>query len=166
MSIGAMFLDFSERKLRQQTERIGVCLALLDDGQIWRRANAESNPIGNLVLHLAGNVRQWIVSGVGGAADVRFREGEFAASADVDLLVTLRAAVDVACSVLVSVSDSRLNERVTIQGYSVTVLEAIYHVVEHFSGHTGQIIQGTKMLVGRPLDFYAHLGGTHVERTP
>lgn len=166
MTTSAIFLDFSRRKLRQQAERVGICVAELSEEQVWMRANESSNAVGNLVLHLCGNVRQWIVAGVGGGEDVRDRAAEFAATRGAELNAQLAATVEEACAVLVALDEARLLERVRIQGYDVTVLEAVYHVVEHFSGHAGQIIQMTKALTNRPLTFYVHLASQHAQRTP
>jgi uncharacterized damage-inducible protein DinB len=137
---------------------------------VWARGSANENAIGNLVLHLCGNVRQWIVSGVGGQPDVRRRDAEFSAAGGAaipELLDRLRRAVDEALATLDSVTQARLGERVAIQNYDVTVLEAIYHVVDHFSMHTGQIIFATKMLTGADLGFYRHLSqAAHGHKTP
>jgi uncharacterized damage-inducible protein DinB len=114
---------------------------------IWRRANEESNSVGNLLLHLAGNVRQWIVSGVGGAPDTRDRPAEFGArrggSAD-ELLARLEAALEEADDVLARLSPQDLVERRTIQGRDVSVMAAVYSAVQHFSTHLGQIIMVAK----------------------
>ena len=108
-------------------------------------------------------MRQWIVAGVGGAADVRERDarirGRAAASPSPDLRDRLRRTVDEALAIIEGLTAERLAERVTIQNYDVTVLEAVYHVVEHFAMHTGQIIFATKMLTGADLGFYRHLSG-------
>jgi uncharacterized damage-inducible protein DinB len=116
-------------------------------------------------------VRQWIVCGVGGAPDVRDRDSEFAArngAPGADLKRALRQTVSEAIGVIRSLPEARLTERVTIQNYDVSVLEAIYHVVEHFSMHTGQILFATKMLTGSDLGFYAHLraAAAHGQKTP
>jgi uncharacterized damage-inducible protein DinB len=170
-TLDGMFLDFSARKLRELTNRISVCLSQLGDDQIWARGGENENAIGNLVLHLAGNVRQWIVSGVGGRPDTRERDAEFAARGGLPKTVLedrLRQTVDEAVSVIEGLQPERLAERLTLQGYDVSVLEAVYHVVEHFSMHTGQIIFATKMLAGADLGFYRHLSGraAHSEPTP
>ena len=152
------FLKFSREKLMQLTERIETCLAKLTPEQIWTRAGDHDNAVGNLVLHLAGNVRQWIVCGVGGAEDRRDRDSEFSARSGENPLAQLRASVDEAVAVLSTLPHSALAERRIIQKhYDVTVLAAIYHVVEHFSGHTGQIIFATKLLTGDDLGFYSYL---------
>ena len=165
------FLDFSTKKLRQLESRIETCLEKLTEQQIWARGGENENAVGNLVLHLCGNVRQWIVSGVGGEPDRRDRDAEFNARGGPDraaLAARLRQAVEEACAVLARVTRERLLERVVIQKYEVTVMEAIYHVVEHFSTHTGQILFATKMLTSEDLGFYRHLraSAAHSEKTP
>jgi uncharacterized damage-inducible protein DinB len=165
-----IFLDFSARKLEALTGRIESCLDRLNGEQIWARGGENENAVGNLALHLTGNVRQWIVSGIGGKPDVRERDSEFAArggESAVELKEHLRATVSEAVAVIGSCGD-RLTERVVIQKYEQSVLEAIYHVVEHFSMHTGQIQFATKMLTGTDLGFYAHLrtAAAHGEKTP
>src|ERR1700720_1568964 len=154
------FLDYSARKLQQLGLRIETCLGALNQDQVWARAGDNENAVGNLVLHLSGNVRQWIVSGVGGQTDIRDRDAEFSAKGGAsvaDLAQRLRATVDEAVAVLKAVPEQRMRERIVVQKYEVTVLEAIYHVVEHFSMHTGQIIFATKMLTGSDLGFYQNL---------
>jgi uncharacterized damage-inducible protein DinB len=154
------FLDSSIDTLRQHSGRIANCLGKLTADQVWARGSENENAIGNLVLHLCGNVRQWIIAGVGGSPDVRQRDGEFAARGGVpvtELAERLRTTVEEAVVVLGGVTAERLSEPLKIQGYDATGLVAIYHVVEHFSGHTGQIIFATKMLTGEDLGFYRHL---------
>jgi uncharacterized damage-inducible protein DinB len=165
------FLAYSAEKLGEQCGRIVTCLGKLTDDQVWARGSENQNAIGNLVLHLCGNVRQWIISGVGGAVDDRRRDTEFAARSGVpvpELADRLRATVDEAAAVLSRVTTERLAQPLVIQGYPVSGLLAIYHVVEHFSGHTGQIIFATKMLTGTDLGFYQHLraAAAHAEKTP
>jgi uncharacterized damage-inducible protein DinB len=136
--------------------RIAKCLAALSPEQIWWRPNPASNSVGNMVLHLTGNVRQWIISGLGGAPDVRERDKEFEERGPLPrrvLLGHLRKTVKGACGVLRRLSAGDLARVYTIQGYRVSGLEATYHVAEHFSHHAGQIILITKMLRGRDLKF-------------
>lgn len=136
--------------------RIERCLRTLSEEQIWWRPNDASNSAGNLVLHLAGNVRQWIVSGLGGAPDARRREQEFAERGPVprvQLLLTLRGAVADACKVLRRLPAEDLARAYRIQKLRVTGLNTVLHVVEHFAFHTGQIIFLTKQQAGRDLAF-------------
>lgn len=142
--------------------RIERCLERLSDEEIWWRANEESNSIGNLLLHLSGNVRQWIVSGLGGDADGRVRQQEFderRVLPRAELLGRLKATLAEADAVLASIEPAALLESRQIQGNEVTMLEAIYHVVEHFSMHTGQIILLAKALKAEDLRFYDFSGG-------
>jgi len=143
--------------LREYLPKIERCVELLSDEQVWWRANPEANSIGNLLLHLSGNARQWIVGGLGGAVDRRARPQEFAELTQlprVELLARLRQTLTEVDEVLDKVDVHSLLERRSIQGSEVTVLEAIFHVTEHFSMHTGQIIFITKMLTASDLRFY------------
>ncbi len=164
------FLDYSVAKLRQYLGRIEVCLGKLDEGQIWTRGQENENSIGNLCLHLSGNVRQWILSGVGGEEDQRRRDAEFAASggqSKTQIAERLRDTVIGACELIPSLTPARLQDHVTVQGYRLTVLEVVYHVVEHFSHHTGQILFATKALSGEDLGFHRHLQQAHhAQKTP
>ncbi len=140
--------------------KIRRCLALLDDAEIWWRPNQHSNSIGNLILHLSGNVRQWIVSGLGGAPDERRRSGEFAARGGMtrsELLEHLDAALQEAVETLQNLAPDSLAQTYQIQDYEMTGLQVIFHVVEHFSGHTGQILFITKHLEDVDLGFYVEL---------
>ena len=153
-----VFLKFSSEKLTQLFGRIETCVGKLTPEQIWTRAADNDNAVGNLVLHLAGNVRQWILCGVGGQEDRRDRDSEFSARSGEDVLSRLRPVVSEAVGLIAALPPARLTETRTIQKhYDVTVLEAIYHVVEHFSMHAGQIIFATKLLTGEDLEFYGYL---------
>lgn len=169
MTVERNFLECSAKGMRQSHERIETCIRRLDDEQIWLRTGDSANACGNLCMHLAGNVRQWILHGVGGQPDHRTRDAEFEARGGAgreELLGRLRSTVEEACTLIESLPDARLTEVCHPQNYSVTVLEAIYHVVEHFSLHTGQIIFLTKALSGEDLGFYAHLKGTATPPPP
>lgn len=129
---------------------------MLSVKQIWWRGNAASNSIGNLTLHLEGNVRQWIISGLGGAPDRREREKEFAERGPVArrrLEAHLKKTVVEACRVLSRLTPGDLSRPRSIQRLQVTGFEAVSHVTEHFAFHTGQILYATKLLRGRDLDF-------------
>jgi uncharacterized damage-inducible protein DinB len=165
-----LFLKYSVEKLEQYESRINACLDRLTYQQVWTRNADAENAIGNLVLHLSGNVRQWLLSGVGGLEDTRDRDSEFAARDAqhiAELKLRLHETVAEAVRLLRSLPAEQLSEPLKRQGYDVTVLEGIYHVVEHFSHHTGQIIFATKMLTSQDLGFYRHLNqAAHTEKTP
>ena len=165
-----LFLNFSIDKLQQLASRIDTCVSQLSDPQVWTRGSENENAVGNLVLHLCGNVRQWIIASIGGEPDDRERDQEFSARAGADkaeLRQRLGSTVRQATAVIDGVSEQRLADRLTIQGFEVSVLEAIYHVVEHFAMHTGQIIFITKMLTRSDLGFYRDLSSAaHENQVP
>jgi uncharacterized damage-inducible protein DinB len=168
--IEGVFIKYSADKLTQLSSRIQDCLKKLSHEQVWARNSDNENAVGNIVLHLCGNVNQWIGSGVAGKLDDRVREREFNARGDVaseELAQRLASTVEGAVAAILAVSADRLQEKISVQKYDVTVLEAIYHVVEHFSQHTGQILFATKLLTGQDLGYYGHLAKpVHSERTP
>jgi uncharacterized damage-inducible protein DinB len=170
MDSGLAFLTRSRDYLTgDYLPRIRAAVEALDEADLWWRPNPASNAIGNLLLHLAGNLRQWIVSGVGGAPDRRERAGEFAAQGEftrAELLDRLTEAVLDADAVLARTDPASLGERRPIQGRDVTVMEAIYHVVEHFAMHAGQIFYVAKLRTGRDLGFYRLEGGIPRETWP
>jgi uncharacterized damage-inducible protein DinB len=159
---GAEMIALSRRYLREYLEKVRLSVAVLDERAIWARPNEASNSIGNLILHLAGNARHWIVSAVGGAPDARDRAAEFAQRARLpvaELLDRIERTVEDVDRVLASLAPADLHTRRTIQGRDVSVLEAIYHVVEHFSMHTGQIILLAKAEAGDRVRFYDLVDG-------
>jgi uncharacterized damage-inducible protein DinB len=149
MSVESRFLERSRYYLGvEYPAKIRAALLAMPPGRVWWRPNEGSNSVGNLVLHLAGNVTQWIVGGVGGEAGERDRDGEFGARGGLEtpgLVALLEQAVARADGVLAHLPPESLLEERNIQGRRTTVLAAIYHVVEHFSTHTGQIVLLAKM---------------------
>ena len=114
------FCKYSATKLRDGLRQIEKCLALLNVEQVWSRPNSVSNAIGNLVLHLNGNVRLWIVASIGGVAFTRDRAAEFARREALPIVVVLpplQQTVEEACAGIEGLSPDRLRERLTIQGY-------------------------------------------------
>jgi uncharacterized damage-inducible protein DinB len=157
----ALFLDFSRKKLMEQYwPRLRSCVESLSDEQIWWRPNAASNSIGNLVLHLNGNMRQWLVDSFNGEEDHRDRPAEFAATGAISgsaLLEKLGATVHDGEKVLSRLTEAELLAPYEIQGYHVRGLQAVYQVIEHFGLHYGQIAYITKMLRDQDLGFYKEL---------
>jgi uncharacterized damage-inducible protein DinB len=154
----AVFISEARYLLREEyLPKIERCLAQLSDEQVWWRANDRSNSIGNLILHISGNARQWIVSSLGGEADDRNRDAEFAERRIVpraELLAHLKTAVTDIDRTLSSFDATRLLDHFQIQGTTTTALAAILHVTELFSMHTGHIILLAKMLADVDLVFY------------
>jgi hypothetical protein len=136
--------------------RIKHCLGHLNDEQVWWRPRPSMNSIGNLILHLCGNVRQWVVAGLGGAADVRNRPAEFAERGPIpksELLRRLDAVVDEAKAVLGRLTARQLLETRRIQGFDETGLAALLSSVPHFRGHTQEIIHLTRLQLGDAYQF-------------
>src|SRR6185312_12980487 len=153
---GKLFLDYSVRKLTQMTGNVDACLGHLNDEQVWSRNAAHENTIGNLILHLCGNMRQWIMHGVAGQPDVRTRAAEFSASEGFtvkQLSELFRKTVEEAKTVIATLPTERLLDRTDPQKMGeVFVLDAIYQVVGHVQQHVGQIILLTKQLAATDLD--------------
>ena len=155
---GRQFLDLSSYYLSDEyLPKIRSAIADLSPEELWWRPHEASNSIGNLLLHLTGNLRQWILSGVGGETDRRARQEEFDARdgpASEELLTRLASAVEAAAEVIRGIDPAALQEERVIQGRKVPLMRAIYHAVEHFATHTGQILLLTKQFTGRDLGFY------------
>jgi uncharacterized damage-inducible protein DinB len=136
--------------------RLIQCLKMLSEKEIWWRPNAASNSAGNLVLHLSGNVTQWIVSGLGNAQDHRDRDQEFSERGPIPrraLIALMHKTVHEACRVLGRLSEDALLRIYSIQGFRVSGMYAVSHVVGHFAYHAGQIIFVTKLKLGKDLRF-------------
>ena len=138
--------------------RIENCIARLDHSSVWKQPNGSTNSIGNLVLHLCGNIRQYIISGIGGQADQRDRDAEFVPGQNLsieELLMRIRTTITGAAEVIQNASDEDLDRIYGIQGVSISGTEAILHVTEHLSYHVGQIALLTKLFKDEDLGFYA-----------
>lgn len=159
-----LFLQFSRKKLLEQYwPRLRSCVETLSDDQIWWRPNAACNTIGNLLLHLNGNVTQWLIASFNGLEDARNRPAEFREEQKMPgsaLLKQLGATIDEAAKVLEKLTAEDLAATYHIQGYTVRGLDAVYQVVEHFGLHYGQILYVTKMLRGEDLGFFRDLNAT------
>ena len=159
-----MFLEHSRRKLLLEWwPNLRSTTEPLTEEQLWWRPNEASNSIGNLLLHLNGNVRQWMVASFSGQEDLRNRPAEFAERSGgrvADVLATLNATMVEAAEVLARLTEEDLLAPMEILGYRVTGLEAVYQVVEHFGLHYGQIVYIAKALEGKDLGFYKELDQT------
>ena len=159
-----LFLTFSRKKLLEQYwPRLRACVAPMTSEQVWWRPNEASNSIGNLILHLNGNVRQWLVASFNCLPDDRNRPAEFSERRLIPaavLLDKLGATMKEASEVLARLTESDLLATFQIQGYTVSGLEAVYQVVEHFGMHYGQIVFITKLVRADDLGFYRELDKT------
>jgi hypothetical protein len=154
--LAALVGTAAAHELEIALERIKHCLCQLNDEQVWRRSQPNLNSIGNLILHLCGNVRQWIVAGLGAAADNRDRPAEFSERGPIprdELLRRLEDVVDEARTVLARQTARQLLEARRIQGFDVTGLAAIFDSVPHFRGHTQEIVSLTRLQSGDAYKF-------------
>ena len=160
----SQFLSYSRSKLVAQCwPRMRQCVESLTEEQLWWRPNEASNSVGNLLLHLNGNVGQWLVATFNRADDKRNRPAEFAAkegSTAAELLERLGATLDEAAAVLDRLTAEDLLATYDVQGYRESGLYIVEHVVEHFGIHFGQIVYITKLLSGKDLGFYKELNKT------
>jgi hypothetical protein len=146
----------ARHELDEGMTKIEHCLAQLTDEQLWWRPRPEMNSIANLLLHLAGNLRQWIVAGVGGAPDTRDRPAEFAdrsLAPRAHVVGILHEVIRECDAVLARVDAAQLVSPKRIQGFYMTAVGAIFHTVPHFRGHVQEIIHMTRAQVGEPYRF-------------
>lgn len=144
--------------LRWNLERIARCLDEITEEQVWQRPNANSNSIGNQVLHLCGNITQWVIAGLGGAPDNRARDEEFAATGGVgkaELLARLTEVIEKSETVISGLTEQEVVRERAVQTFVHDGMFILTHVTEHLSYHTGQIIFYVKALKDKDLDMYA-----------
>ncbi|HMX39704.1 MAG TPA: DinB family protein [Saprospiraceae bacterium] len=142
------------------TPRLLQCLHELEESEIWLRPNAASNSVGNLVLHLCGNITQYVLSSLGGQPDCRDRDAEFAASSGwtaAQLQRKITETTAAAARVMTAASEEELQRVRSVQGFQMSGIGIVVHVTEHYSYHTGQIAFWTKLLKNKDLGFWADL---------
>lgn len=155
--VASVFLEESCYLLDQSLVKIHHCLRQMSDEQIWWRPQESLNSVGNLILHMGGNLRQWSVVGIGGLPDDRDRPSEFLASRRLprqELVAGLDGAVAQAQQLFRPLSADQLLQQRRIQEFDVTVLRAICHTVSHFVGHSHQIIYLTRLALGDRYEFH------------
>ena len=146
----SMLLDIARTRLvAHQAGQVRTCVEALNDGQLWWRANEESNAIGNLILHLCGSTRFYIGHGVGSSGYLRDRDAEFAEQGPVakeELLARFDSAVEEAHRVLSGFDPASLGDTTDRAGKTLTYAELILNQVLHFTAHAGQIVYATKLI--------------------
>jgi len=161
---GLTLAGLADLYLREYLDKIELALAGLDDRDVWARSGEGTNSIGNLILHLCGNLSLWVRASLGGRSYIRDRAAEFAAddicSKD-ELLGNLRQVVSDSRQVIASLAGGELAKEARVQGYDTDGRAVVFHAVEHMSYHTGQIVLLAKQgLAGRGVvDFYPHHRG-------
>lgn len=156
-TLSSEFIEQSILRMQENMERIEKCFSELSEAEVWLKPNEASNSMGNLVLHLCGNITQYIISSLGGKEDRRERDLEFSTEegfSKQQLIDKLSNVVDQSVSIMTEVSESALMRIRKVQAYKLSGVGIIIHVVEHFSYHTGQIAFRTKQLRNKDLGFY------------
>jgi uncharacterized damage-inducible protein DinB len=152
------FINQSVYRINENTKRILKCLNEIDETEIWLRSNENSNSIGNIILHLCGNITQYVISALGGIEDIRMRDKEFSAkdgSTKNELSAKLESTVNEAIRIIETINEERLLKTYSVQGFDLSGIGIIIHVTEHYSYHTGQIAFWIKQLKNKDLVFYA-----------
>lgn len=155
-----LIAETKRRIFEESYERIYKCLKQLNEDEVWHRPNGNLSSVGNLILHVCGNARQWIVSGIGGEMDHRFRDKEFSDRTCCskwklkNRMEELKTDIN---KVLDSITEDELHKIRKVQVFEESGLSVLIHVIEHFSYHTGQITWYTKMLKNKDLAYYGNL---------
>ena len=159
-AIGQEFIEQSIYRVEKNTPKIIKCLDQLTEEQIWLRPNKASNSIGNILLHLCGNITQYVISALGDQPDIRERDKEFSTGGGYnkeELLAKLTGTLAQAISVIRNADEARLMKVYSVQGFNYSGIGIIVHITEHYSHHAGQIIFWTKQLTGNDLGFYSQV---------
>ena len=159
-TLGQNFIQQAIIHFQENLPRIEKCLNLLTEEQVWQRPNPTSNSIGNLILHLCGNIRQWVISSIGGKKDIRQRDEEFETTEKLSKLALyskIEMTIHQAIKTIKNLTEQELLEQKSVQGYNYSALGNIFHVVEHLSYHVGQIAFWTKAVKDKDLGFYDNM---------
>jgi len=154
----AQFIGQSIVRIDENTAKIHSCMKQLDEKEIWFRPNEHVNSVANTILHLCGNIRQYVISSMGGKTDIRERTLEFSTHSgytNAELIIQLFETINEAKSIITLASRENLEKRRTVQGTSYSGIGIIIHITEHYSYHTGQIVLLTKLFKNADMGFYA-----------
>lgn len=154
----SLVAEVRRRLFEESVVRLKKCLADLTLEEIWHQPNVHSNSVGNLVLHLCGNVRQWVIAGIGGAVDQRERQWEFDSDEHFAKAILIKMIDDLMAEVelvLQRIEPEDLLKKRAVQCYQETALSILMHVVEHFSYHVGQITYVVKLWKDKDMGYYA-----------
>lgn len=158
MSTKTMIVKEFERRIFEESyTRIFKCLSLLDEDSIWFSPNKQIPSVGNLILHLCGNARQWVLAGIGNEIDNRNRDQEFELQLNIrkaDLIFLLENLKVNLKTTVNEMPEIILTEQKIIQGFKETGFTILIHVIDHFSYHTGQITTLTKMITNKQTGYY------------
>lgn len=157
MEIVEKFAEQSVYRLNESFRMINKCFDQLSEEEIWKRPNASANSIGTLIIHVCGNITQYVISSLGNREDKRNRDNEFATHSGfskAELLAKLENTLQQAKEVIIHASEAELVKMHSVQGFNLPGLGNVIHIVEHLSYHTGQIALLTKLMINKDLGFY------------
>jgi len=149
--------EVKRRMIEEGVERIRKSLEKLNLEEVWEKPNANSNSMGNLVLHLCGNVRQYFLAGIDQQKDTRERQKEFDVQEPIptsELMEKLDSLMEEVIVALDKITYNQLTETRRVQGFNETVLSILVHVTEHFSYHVGQITYYVKLKKNVDMNYY------------
>src|SRR5579862_6848841 len=152
------FISQSIIRIDENTVKVKSCMKVLDDNEIWFQPNEHVNSVGNTILHLCGNIRQYVISSMGGRTDIRERDLEFSTRGgftNAELILKLSETLEEAKSIIASSTEENLQRQQIVQKTSYSGIGIIVHITEHYSYHTGQIILLTKLFKNIDMGFYA-----------
>lgn len=158
MNLHQSVIEACAFRLEESKERIQICIDKLSENQLVYRYNAVSNSIANIVIHLQGNITQYILSGLGGQADLRIRDEEFLPASSIDkskLAADANRVFAAAVDIIRKLTEEQCTQKLVLQGFEMTGIGAVIHVVEHASYHVGQITYLTKMYTSEETAYYA-----------
>ncbi len=153
-------IDQCTYRLDESSRMVKKCLDQLSNDDVWKKPNESSNSIGNLILHLCGNITQYAISSLGGTEDTRQRDKEFQVTegfSKEQLFDKLTNTLDQAKRIMKQTSVDELLRKRLVQGFNMSGIGIIIHVTEHYSYHTGQIALLTKLWKNKDLGFYADI---------
>ncbi len=145
-------------RFEQSLQRVNKCLHEVTEEEVWYRPNENSNSVANLVLHICGNMRQYIIGGIGGSPDIRERDKEFSATGGLtkaELADLLHITVNEAVVVIKNTNEEHLLAIRSVQGRDINGIAIIIRVAEHFGYHTGQIVFAVKAAKNKDLGFFS-----------
>lgn len=149
--------DAAIRHFKISRSRIEKCFNEISNEQLWNDFNDNLVSIGNLVLHLNGNLTQYVISGLAGEEFYRERDKEFKDKPRLsksELLNLFRVITEKCCEIFEDLSEEKIKKSYIVQGFNYNGAEIIMHVTEHLSYHVGQITFAVKLLNNKDLGYY------------
>lgn len=149
--------EFKRRLFLESYHRIFKCLSMISEEELWFTPNKNTPSMGSLILHLCGNCKEWVLSGIGNEPNNRDRDKEFEKHPNIkksDLVFVMENLKVKMTEVVETIDDDELNKFVRIRDWNESIFSVLIHVIEHFAYHTGQITTLSKLICNRPTNYY------------